>query len=411
MPTPKEIRIADYTYQLPDERIAQYPLAERDAAKLLVYHEGEIRDSDFKHLKDHLPDRTLLVFNDTKVIHARLHFKLPGGQLLEIFCLEPLVPAEYQQNFSTTRNVRWKCLIGGNRKWKSGILTSTIGDGPAADRITVERIGRLEDAFEVAFSWEGDLAFGEILHRAGLIPLPPYMQREAEADDTNRYQTVYARLEGSVAAPTAGLHFTEQVFRDLDHKAIERLFVTLHVGAGTFKPVRAETIGGHHMHQESIYLHLSDVESLLTAVEERRKIVSVGTTSTRLLESIYWHGCQLLLGTVNPEAPMQLEQWAPYAPASPDFPVDKALRAVADQMRTLPGQRLTGQTQIIIAPGYRFRLVDGLITNFHQPNSTLLLLVAALVGPDWKRIYEYALEHDFRFLSYGDGSLLWVATY
>lgn len=408
MPAPKQIAIADYTYELPDDRIAQYPLADRDAAKLLVYRDGKISDTIFKNLNSQLPERSLLVFNDTKVIHARLHFTLPNGKLLEIFCLEPLAPAEYQQNFGATGTVRWKCLIGGNRKWKSGTIERTFQSKAGDIVLKAERIGRLEDAFEVAFSWDSTYSFGEMLHEAGVIPLPPYMQRSSEASDTDRYQTVYARLDGSVAAPTAGLHFTERVFADLDQKQIDRLFVTLHVGAGTFKPVKSEKIGDHHMHQESIYLSLPVLETLLNTVREGKKIISVGTTSTRLLESIYWHGCQLLEGIIATDASIDVPQWTPYELAAEAHPAERALQAVKEQIKALPDQLLTGQTQIMIAPGYRFRIIDGLITNFHQPNSTLLLLVAALIGNDWEKVYEYALRNDFRFLSYGDSSLLWA---
>ncbi|MCB0631207.1 MAG: S-adenosylmethionine:tRNA ribosyltransferase-isomerase [Saprospiraceae bacterium] len=409
MPAPQEIQIADYTYELPEDRIAQYPLSERDAAALLVYKDGRIHASVFRQLKEHLPAETLLVFNDTKVIHARLHFTLPNGKPLEIFCLEPVSPAEYQQNFSATGTVRWKCLIGGNRKWKAGIIQRDITLDHGAISLTAERIGRLEDAFEVAFSWNAPspISFGELLHAAGVIPLPPYMHRPSESSDADRYQTVYARLDGSVAAPTAGLHFTERVFDDLRTKQIDRLFVTLHVGAGTFKPVHSETIGEHHMHQESIYLHAEQLAELSAAIERGRRIVSVGTTSTRLLESLYWHGCQLLQGNIPADAPMEVDQWTPYEGKIREYPAGKAIAAVLEQARSLPDQIVHGQTRIIIAPSYNFRIIDGLITNFHQPNSTLLLLVAALVGADWKTIYQFALDHNFRFLSYGDSSLLW----
>lgn len=412
MPKPQEIKIADYTYNLPEDRIAQYPLPERDEAALLLYDNGQIQASVFRRLTDHLPAKTLLVFNDTKVIHARLRFTLPNGKPLEIFCLEPLRPTEYQQNFGSTERVHWKCLIGGNRKWKSGAITRDFFLEEGVLQVNAERIGRLEDAFEVAFSWSApkSLSFGEVLVAAGVIPLPPYMQRASESSDADRYQTVYARLDGSVAAPTAGLHFTEQVFASLQAKQIDRLFVTLHVGAGTFKPVNADVIGDHHMHQESIYMHADKVEDLYTAIKEGRTIASVGTTSTRLLESLYWHGCQLRQGIIPATAPMELDQWAPYDGRIQPCQPSEALEAVLDQCRKFPDQTLRGQTRIMIAPGYTFRIIDGLITNFHQPNSTLLLLVAALVGPDWKKIYEYALDHSFRFLSYGDSSLLWKTT-
>lgn len=409
MPNPQEIQIADFTYELPDDRIAQYPLPERDMAKLLVYRKGAIRSALFRNLAEELPAGALLVFNDTRVIHARLHFTLPNGKLLEIFCLEPLVPAEYQQNFGATGTVRWKCLIGGNRKWKSGTIEQILATENGELILRAERIGQREDAFEVAFSWNLPLSFGEVLTTFGIIPLPPYMQRPSEVSDADRYQTVYAQLDGSVAAPTAGLHFTPAVFQALDQKEIDRLFVTLHVGAGTFKPVKSETIGDHHMHQESIYLELNDIRRLLNALESERKIITVGTTSTRLLESIYWHGCRLLRDPGVADQPLALSQWVPYELASLNFSPPAALRAVAEQMAQLPGQSLSGQTQIMIAPGYTFRLIDGLITNFHQPNSTLLLLVAALIGDDWQGVYEYALSHNFRFLSYGDSSLLWAA--
>jgi S-adenosylmethionine:tRNA ribosyltransferase-isomerase len=409
MPAPQEIQIADYTYELPEDRIAQYPLPERDAAALLVYRRGEIRSSVFRQLKDHLPAGALLVFNDTKVIHARLHFTLPNGKLLEIFCLEPIEPAEYQQNFGSTGTVRWKCLIGGNRKWKSGTIQREYDLEAGPLQLTARRSGRLEDAFEVAFSWTAPsaMSFGEVLFAAGLIPLPPYMHRPSESSDADRYQTVYARLDGSVAAPTAGLHFTQRVFHDLEARQISRLFVTLHVGAGTFKPVHSETIGEHHMHQESIYLHADKLADLVQAMQSNRRIVSVGTTSTRLLESLYWHGCQLLQGSLPADADMDVDQWVPYNGSVRQYPPVEALQAVLNQAIQFPDRTLRGQTRIIIAPGYTFRVIDGLITNFHQPNSTLLLLVAALVGPDWRAIYQYALDHDFRFLSYGDSSLLW----
>ncbi len=402
--TPKHIEIADYDYELPEARIAQFPLAQRDASKLLLYRGGALSESAFRDIGTHLPDQSILFFNDTRVIHARLHFSLPNGKPLEILCLEPLAPADYQQNFSSGGPVRWKALVGGNRRWKTGLIEKAVAteSGPAVLR--ARRIGRLADAFEIEFSWEGPpLAFGELLARAGIIPLPPYLNRDNVPDDDERYQTVYAREEGSVAAPTAGLHFTDQVLNDLAGRGIERHFVTLHVGAGTFRPVRTETIADHHMHEESIFLRRATIEQLLAAHRSGRPVIAVGTTSTRLLESLYWHGRRLLRGEKADH--LNVAQWAPYTgEAHP--PAAEALAAILHDLDRRGADVLEGFTQLIIAPGYSFRVIRGLITNFHQPRSTLLLLIAALVGDDWRRIYRYALDNDFRFLSYGDSSLL-----
>ncbi|MFN7120208.1 MAG: S-adenosylmethionine:tRNA ribosyltransferase-isomerase [Saprospiraceae bacterium] len=408
---PKDIRIEDYDYPLPEERIAKFPLEVRDASKLLLYQNHDINHTLFKNLPEYLPEGALLIFNDTKVIHARLHFTLESGAQIEILCLEPLQPHDYQQNFSSTEPVRWKCLIGGNRKWKSGLVNRRIGGWGDGVMLTAKRIQRLEDTFEVEFSWEDkNLAFGEVLAHAGIIPLPPYLNRENVASDEERYQTIYAREQGSVAAPTAGLHFTDAVFSDLDQKGIERLFVTLHVGAGTFKPVKAATMAEHHMHEESIFVQKATIEKLLHAKQNGKPVIAVGTTSMRTLESLYWYGMQLLH---DPNAECNIEQWTPYAASRPS-PLTpeggtatlQALEAILHHLHHNQKDTLEGVTQLLIAPGYDFKIVDGLITNFHQPKSTLLLLVSALVGEDWRRIYDYALANDFRFLSYGDGSLL-----
>lgn len=405
--TPKDIRIADYSYELPDERIARFPLSQRDEAKLLIYRDGEIGHTSFGQLADQLPTGTLLVFNNTRVIHARLVFNLPNDHRLEIFCLEPLDPAEYQQNFTSGSGVRWKCLIGGNRRWKSGVIQKEIKTPRGTIRLKAERLGRVGNAFEIGFSWDQRISFGELLAIAGIIPLPPYLQRAARPEDQDRYQTVYARQEGSVAAPTAGLHFTEKVFDELHQKGIASAFVTLHVGAGTFQPVRSETMGTHHMHRESIYLERDTIELLYDALQAGRPVVGVGTTSTRLLESLYWYGAQLLQNTSTTGSFLQVEQWVPYEWKGEYPEPAAAVKAILDHLDRQGLDVLTGQTRIIITPGYTFKLIDGLVTNFHQPNSTLLLLVAALIGEDWRRIYQYALDQDFRFLSYGDGSLLW----
>ena len=405
--SPQSIRIDDYAYELPEERIARYPLAQRDASKLLVYQGGQIRHQQFRDLPSLLPAGAVLLFNDTKVIHARLRFELAKGAPLEILCLEPLWPAEYQQNLSHSGPVRWKCLVGGNRKWKSGEIEKELRSASGAVLLKAKRLGRHGDAFDIQFEWEDpDMAFGELLAQAGLIPLPPYLNREAEAGDEQRYQTVYAREQGSVAAPTAGLHFTEEVFMGLDERGVKRLFTTLHVGAGTFKPVKAETMGGHQMHEEHIYIWCAVIEQLAEALEAGRPIIPVGTTSLRLLESLYWHGLALAEGrTEAPPGHCQVGQWEPYEQATAIGGAE-ALRAIVQHLREHAMEGLHGQSQLIIAPGYGFRLASGLITNFHQPRSTLLLLIAALIGEDWRSVYDYALAEDFRFLSYGDSSLL-----
>ncbi len=405
MPTdPKSIDINDYTYELPEDRIAKFPLEERDQSKLLVYRGGQTTTHTFLDLPELLPGNSLLVFNNTKVIHARLYFTLPNGKRLEILCLEPLQPVDYQQNFSSTQTVRWKCLVGGNRRWKTGTIQKTIKteDGPAT--LTATRLGRTADAFDIQFEWDAPrLAFGELLAAAGIIPLPPYLNRETEASDEDRYQTVYAKTQGSVAAPTAGLHFTERVFDQLGQAGIQQAFVTLHVGAGTFKPVSAAALADHHMHEESLYIDLPTLQALREALQGGQPIIPVGTTSMRLLESLYWHGYALLRGEAD--AFVNVPQWIPYEAGETPAPA-AALEAVLRALESQQQEVLQGYTQLIIAPGYAFRLCRGIITNFHQPKSTLLLLIAAMAGDDWRAIYDHALQDGFRFLSYGDSSLL-----
>jgi S-adenosylmethionine:tRNA ribosyltransferase-isomerase len=404
---PQSIRIEDFDYTLPEERIASFALEQRDASRLLLYRSGHISHSPFQSLPAYLPAGATLLFNDTRVIHARLRFELASGAPLEILCLEPLAPAEHQQNFSHSSPVRWKCLVGGNRKWKSGVVERALltSNGPLLLR--AKRIGKEGDAFAIEFEWEGSsLAFGELLAQAGMIPLPPYLKREQTATDELRYQTVYAREQGSVAAPTAGLHFTEEVFRDLEEQGIQRLFTTLHVGAGTFKPVKSATMAGHHMHEEHIYIRCTVIEQLLKCLEAGRPIIPVGTTSLRLLESLYWHGTSLASKATSSSNPhCRIGQWEPYG-VEMKLSAAQALAAILESLHSQGKEVLEGQTQLIIAPGYTFRLAKGLITNFHQPRSTLLLIIAAMVGDDWRRIYHYALDNDFRFLSYGDSSLL-----
>ena len=409
VPTPPQsIRIEEFDYTLPEARIASFPLEQRDASRLLLYRAGLISHSPFQRLPDYLPAGATLIFNDTRVIHARLRFELAGGAPLEILCLEPLAPAEHQQNFSHSSPVRWKCLVGGNRKWKSGVVERALLSSNGPLLLRARRIGKEGDAFAIEFEWEGSaLAFGELLAQAGIIPLPPYLKREHTAADELRYQTVYAREQGSVAAPTAGLHFTEAVFRSLEEQGIQRLFTTLHVGAGTFKPVKSATMAGHYMHEEHIYIRCTVIEQLLECLEAGRPIIPVGTTSLRLLESLYWHGASLSRGkTASSSTPYcRIGQWEPYG-TEMKLSAAQALAAILESLHSQGKKELEGQTQLIIAPGYTFRLANGLITNFHQPRSTLLLIIAAMVGDDWRRIYQYALDNGFRFLSYGDSSLL-----
>lgn len=403
----EDIRIEDFDYHLPENRIARFPKPERDSAKLLVYQQGELSHDQFRHLPSVLPAKTMLVVNNTRVIHARLYFLTPTGARIEILCLEPIFPKEYQLNFSSTQHVRWKALIGNNKRWKHGNLTLQIPMDTHTVQLEAERIGRLDDAFEVCFSWSHQgYSFGEILAAAGIIPLPPYLNRKATNDDTLRYQTVYAQWEGSVAAPTAGLHFTDSVFSTLAQRGIVCKPVTLHVGAGTFMPVKSVTIGEHHMHQETIVVEQTFLAALRAHKASNAPVIPVGTTSARTLESLYWFGYALIKGTIPASGEMKLSQWVPYE-AQGDLPsAAESIAAIEDMLRRTNQSQFTGQTQLMIAPGYAFQMIDGLITNFHQPKSTLLLLIAALIGDDWKRVYHYAMENEFRFLSFGDSSLL-----
>ena len=405
---PRNIRIEDYQYELPEERIAKYPLPQRDASKLLVYRNGDIRETGFRQLPEALPPGTLLVYNDTRVLHARLRTQLSNDRELEIFLLDPLDPGDYQLNLSSSGPVQWKCLVGGNRRWKSGELQFQLWlhDQPVA--IDVRRGERFEDgSFAIRFAWDRpELSFSELLPEAGSLPIPPYLNRETEASDLDRYQTVFARFEGSVAAPTAGLHFTDSVLQSLDERGIARAAVTLHVGAGTFRPVRSETLADHPMHEEMISVPRAVIESLLNQFRKEQPVVAVGTTSMRTLESLYWIGLRLLAGR-SLQTEVLVDQWEAYDFPATATPAD-TLQAILDYLLAKDLPALQGRTRILIAPGYRAKIISGLITNFHQPNSTLLLLIASLVGDDWRRIYEFALANDFRFLSYGDSSLLWA---
>ena len=406
---PQHLSIGDFTYHLPESRIAQYPLADRDASKLLVYKQGNISEDVYRNIARYLPEGSLLLFNDTRVVEARLLFQKPTGGNIEIFCLAPhtqyadITTAMFQKHM-----VWWNCLIGGASKWKRGtVLEKRIAAGKDTVVVQASIAERLPDSFTVELRWEpGNLSFAEILHYAGIIPLPPYMKREADKEDEERYQTIYARQQGSVAAPTAGLHFTENIFLSLGKRHIEHDFVTLHVGAGTFKPVKSESMRDHIMHAEFMDVRYETIEKLL---QNTGRIFCVGTTSLRTVESLYWIGVKLKRDADLAVNDLVITQWEVYeALAAYKIPAREALQAVLRWMKQRNMKRLVTQTQIIIAPGYGFNIVSGLITNFHQPQSTLLLLVAALIGNNWKKVYQYALENDFRFLSYGDGCLLFT---
>lgn len=388
----RKISIKDYDYPLPDDRIAKYPLARRDHSKLLHYHDGMIEEAHFYDLASLLPPDALLVVNDTRVIRARLIFHKATGGRIEVFCLDPHTPQLYELSLSSHHSCVWHCLVGNSKKWREGDpLSIALPDGTT---FSAERIDREKGL--VKFSWTGEATFGEMLEKLGELPIPPYLNRDTEESDLSTYQTVYAVHEGSVAAPTAGLHFTDEVLSALTAKGIRITKLTLHVGAGTFLPVKGETMGEHTMHREVIEVTPEALEEIFAYKAASKPIVSVGTTSTRTLESLFYMGGNILKGK---EKPFHVDQWDPYEGSYDGISTLNALSA-------LRGQEIIGDTQLLIEPGFRYRLIDRLITNFHQPHSTLLLLIAAFVGEDWKKIYDYALSHDFRFLSYGDSSLL-----
>eukprot|EP01029_Cantina_marsupialis_P007246 TRINITY_DN179_c3_g1_i2.p1 TRINITY_DN179_c3_g1~~TRINITY_DN179_c3_g1_i2.p1 ORF type:complete len:411 (-),score=38.40 TRINITY_DN179_c3_g1_i2:357-1589(-) len=394
------IEISNFTYDLPDHRIAKHPLANRDLSKLLTYRNGVIEESGFSNLPKCIEEGTTMVFNNTKVIQARLIFHKETGARIEVFCLEPLQPADYNLAFQAQGSSTWKCIVGNLRKWKCGTLSMPFFVDGKEYALQAEKIQQLDGAQELQFSWNHpDLTFSDVLEQTGKIPIPPYLNRDTEESDLLRYQTVYSKYEGSVAAPTAGLHFTEDVFSELSSNGVKRQELTLHVGAGTFKPVKAEQIGDHEMHTEHIQV---TQESLRNISQAPNGIIAVGTTSVRTLESLYWMGVKILCEKSNPEL---LEQWEAYELPS-DYTLKESYEAICDYMDQKELSLFNAATQIIIAPGYDFKVIDGLVTNFHQPQSTLLLLISALVGDDWHKIYQYALDNDFRFLSYGDSSLL-----
>jgi S-adenosylmethionine:tRNA ribosyltransferase-isomerase len=401
IPFPEHLLIADFGYELPEERIARYPLEQRDRSKLLVWKKGRISESTYTRLADFLPSPSLLVFNNSRVIEARILFQKPGGSQVEIFCLEP--PAAYNnlsQAMAQTGKVVWTCLIGGASKWKRGqVLRKQIAETCLEARFVEKR----SDDFIIEFSWvPEEIPFAAILHQLGSVPLPPYLKRSAEMTDQERYQTVYARESGSVAAPTAGLHFSKELLQTLSSRNIQPLYLTLHVGAGTFMPVKAEKISDHHMHEEFIEVTADALELLVSKLLE--PVIAVGTTSLRILESLYWLGLLVSDNKNISSAELKLDQWVPYR-LSGDMTAADSLNNLLNWVNRLPEKKMITKTQLFIVPGYQFKIVNGLVTNFHQPNSTLLLLVAALVGSAWKSVYTWALDHDYRFLSYGDGCL------
>lgn len=419
----KHIKISDYNYDLPDERIAKFPIAQRDHSKLLVYKHGEVSDDVFHHLPTYLPQGALMIFNNTKVIQARLHFRKETGALIEVFLMEPAEPTDYELMFQTTGHCSWLCMIGNLKKWKEGslkrdfeikgnklTLSATMRRGDALGSEAQKMVAKGGGTnYWVDFDWDNDkVSFAEILEAVGELPIPPYLNRKTEESDKTTYQTVYSKIKGSVAAPTAGLHFTDAVLKDLDAHGIDREEVTLHVGAGTFKPVKSLEIEGHKMHTEYIVVHRRSLEKL---IKHECRVIAVGTTSVRTIESLYYMGVHLLKHPEANEEDLHVKQWDPYELSEDGNLVDgitpmQAIQAIIDYLDRNGLEALHSSTQIIIAPGYQYKIVKMLVTNFHQPQSTLLLLVSAFLKGDWKKVYDYALSHDFRFLSYGDSSLL-----
>ena len=399
----ENIHISDYNYLLPDDKIAKFPKEQRDQSKLLVYQSGEIKEDIFYHLPKYLPKNSLMVFNNTKVIQARLHFKKVSGALIEIFLLEPGMPTDYELMFQTKGYCEWLCLIGNLKKWKEGILVKEFIYNGETVRIEATKKESIGTSHKVALKWDNtSLSFAELIDLIGELPIPPYLNRETEESDKTTYQTIYSKINGSVAAPTAGLHFTNNVLQDLDSYGIEREELTLHVGAGTFKPVKSEELSGHDMHTEYISVSKQTLEKLLSY---DASAIAVGTTSVRTLESLYYMGVKLHSNPDLSEQELHITQWEPYKVKS-SLTATEAIEEIIKYLDRNNVSTLHSSTQIMIAPGYNYKIVKLLITNFHQPQSTLLLLVSAFVKGNWKTIYDYALAHDFRFLSYGDSSLL-----
>lgn len=396
-----EIKIEDYNYPLPDERIAKYPLSERDASKLLIYRNGNVSQDRFRKIAEQIPEGSVMVFNDTKVVPARLHFQRESGAHIEIFCLEPVLPEEYVTMFAVTERCRWKCIVGNVKRWKSDTLHlyNPLNDTEIEDMgLKADLVERCGETSIVEFTWKNGAPFSKVLEICGSVPIPPYLNRDTENIDLERYQTLYARFRGSVAAPTAGLHFTEDVLNEIRSRNVVTDTVCLHVGAGTFLPVKSSNVAEHTMHREPFVVTLPLLERL---IDKTGSLVAVGTTSVRTLESLYYVGVKC----IESGAPSDVDQWEPYTRDYP-YTVQESLNAIADYLRANGLDELKVGTRIIIVPGYEFKLVDVLVTNFHQPQSTLLLLISAFVKGDWHNIYDFALENDFRFLSYGDSSIL-----
>ena len=402
---PKTISIENFNYPLTEDRIAKYPLKKRDASKLLVYKDSSIKDVIYHQIPEYLPQNTHLIFNNTKVVQARLHFTNRNGRTIELFCLEPSTnEKDITIAMAQKGAVEWVCLVGGAKKWKEEFLTASIDHNNSPVELKVSKKNRSGANFTVKFEWDNlELSFSEILESIGKTPLPPYMKRDAEESDKNRYQTVFAEYDGSVAAPTSGLHFTEDLLNKIEKKGVSKSFVTLHVGAGTFKPVSADVLDEHDMHYEFIHVQKSFLENLVTQLDN--PILPVGTTSMRTLESIYWLGLKCFHNPSISLEELKVHQWDPYNSQNLITPLD-AVNALIDFLTHNNMPELITKTQLMIAPSYSFKIANGLITNFHQPKSTLLLLVSALIGDDWKNVYQHALDNQYRFLSYGDGCLL-----
>lgn len=395
--------ISDFNYDLPDSSVAKYPLIKRDQSKLLVWKGGEIADRTFSDLPGLLPESSMLVFNNTRVIRARLHFVKSTGATIEVFCLEPTVPHDYVHSFAQTSTCRWKCIVGNKKRWKNELLKLQVRTESQSITLSAELLGELDGGFEINFSWDNPhFTFSEILEAAGKIPIPPYLHRDSEEIDLTVYQTVYSKIKGSVAAPTAGLHFTEKIFKALAGRKITCEELTLHVGAGTFKPVKSDTIGDHQMHTEFFSVKKALISQLIAFPGS---VIAVGTTSVRTLESLYWIGCKILQDPHIEPDHLPVTQWEPYQDEAGHIEAKAALQAILDWLESKERMSLETATRIMVVPGYQFRIVRGLVTNFHQPQSTLLLLISAILGDDWQRVYSHALAGGYRFLSYGDSNL------
>ncbi len=398
----KSLSALELDYDLPNEKIAKHPLEERNQSKLLVWKNNEIKDTKFTELASLLPNNSMLVFNNTKVIRARLNFTKSTGANIEIFCLDPQNPADYQMSFQQHKCCTWNCMVGNLKKWKTEKLQKEIFINNDKILFSAEKLQKKETSIEVKFSWNNEnYNFATLIEATGILPIPPYLHRETEPQDIERYQTIYSKEKGSVAAPTAGLHFTEDILESLKAKDIEKQEITLHVGAGTFKPVKTEHIGNHEMHAEQVNIEKSTIKKL---IEDKRKVIAVGTTSIRSLESLYWLGVKLYKNSNLENKELNIEQWIAYESAQ-EITKREALEVVVKYLNNKNLDVISFYTKIIIVPGYKFKIIEGMITNFHQPQSTLLLLISAFIGNEWKRVYKHAIDNNYRFLSYGDSNL------